>query len=221
MEASLTKLIGEAGGTVVGTVKHPVGMLDFSSAILQAQASKAAVIVLANGAGDASKALKTAQEFGLIQAGQKFMATIFQDTDVRAAGLNIAQGLIYPVPFHRGRSKESEEWSARFYQRMKVMPNYPQAGAYSYTTNYLKAIQAAGTDDATKVVEKMKATPIDDMFAKGRIREDGKFVSDQYLVQVKSPAESKSDWDYTKVLGIVPGDVANPPMAKGDCPFLK
>ncbi len=221
MEASLIKLIGEAGGTVVGTVKHPVGMLDFSSAILRAQESKAAVIVLANGAGDASKALKTAQEFGLIQGGQKFLAMIFQETDVRAAGLNIAQGLIFPTPFYRGRSKAAEDWSARYFQRMKVMPNWPQAGAYSYTMNYLRAIQTAGTDDATKVVEKMKATPIDDMFAKGRIRDDGKFVFDQYLVQVKSPTESKSDWDYTKVLGTVPGDIANPPMAKGDCPFLK
>ena len=221
IEASLTKLITEAGGKVVGTVKHPVGMMDFSSAMLQAQSSHAAVVVLANGAGDAANALKTAKEYGLMQRGQKFMAMIFQDTDVRAAGLDIAQGLIFPVPYYRARSQASLDWSARYFERMKVMPNYPQAGAYSYTMNYLKAIAAAGTDDATVVVNKMKATPIDDMFAKGRIREDGKFVFDQYLVQVKSPSESKSDWDYYNMLGTVPGDIANPPMAKDVCPLVK
>ena len=191
VEGALTNFIKEAGGTVVGVVKHPVGILDFSSFILQAQASKAAVIVLANGAGDAANALKTAHEFNLDKS-QRFLALVFLDTDVHAVGAEMAKGLIVPTPFYRARSAESMAWSKRYFERMKSMPNYSQAGAYSYTMNYLKAIQAAGTDESTTVIAKMKSTPIDDFFAKGYIRKDGKFVFDQYLVEVKSPANQRS-----------------------------
>lgn len=221
IEASLTKLIVEAGGTVVGTVKHPVGVMDFSSFILQAQASKAAVIVLANGAGDASNALKTANEYGVTAGGQKFLAMIFLDTDVHAAGLKVAQGLILPAPFYWSHSKASSDWSKRYFARMNSMPNWPQAGAYSYTMNYLKAIAASGTDNSLTVVNKMKETPIDDLFAKGRIRQDGKFVFDQYLLQVKTPSESKEDWDYFKLISTVSAEDANPKLAGGNCPFVK
>ena len=221
IEASLTKLIVEAGGTVVGTVKHPVGVMDFSSFILQAQTSKAAVIVLANGAGDASNALKTANEYGVTAGGQKFLAMIFLDTDVRAAGLKVAQGLILPAPYYWSHSKASSDWSKRYFARMNSMPNWPQAGAYSYTMNYLKAIAASGTDNSLTVVNKMKETPIDDLFAKGRIRQDGKFVFDQYLLQVKTPSESKEDWDYFKLISTVQGEDANPKLSEGNCPFVK
>ena len=204
IEASLSKLITDAGGKVIGTVKHPVGLMDFSSLILQAENAKADVVVLANGAGDASNALKTANEFGLIKRGVKFMAMIFLDTDVHAAGLDISQGLVLPTPYYWSRSKKSSDWAQRYFEVTKKMPNYPQAGAYSYTMNYLKAIQAAGTDESVAVIEKMKATPIDDEFARGTIRRDGRFVFDQYLVQVKSPKESKGPWDYFNLIDTLP-----------------
>ncbi|GGC91910.1 ABC transporter substrate-binding protein [Chelatococcus reniformis] len=216
IESSLTKLITEAGGKVIGTVKHPVGMLDFSSMVLQAQSSMADVVVLANGAGDASNALKTASEYGV---KQNVMAMIFLDTDVHAAGLNVAKGLVVPTPFYRSRTETSAAWSRRYFERMGTMPNFSHAGAYSYTLNYLKAIEAAGTDDSLAVVARMKQTPIDDMFAKGQIRADGKFVFDQYLVRVKSPAESQGPWDYFKLIETVPGDIANPPLEQGGCPL--
>ncbi|MGB6078505.1 MAG: ABC transporter substrate-binding protein [Xanthobacteraceae bacterium] len=220
IEGSLTKLITEAGGKVVGTVKHPVGLMDFSSLILQAEASKADVIILANGAGDASNALKTANEYGLIKRGLKFMAMIFLDTDVHAAGLNIAQGLVLPTPYFWSRTKESREWAQRYFERTKKMPNYPQAGAYSYTMNYLKAVQAAGTDESVAAIRKMKETPIDDMFAKGKIRADGRFVFDQYLVQVKTPEQSKAPWDYFNVINAVDGIAVEPPLSP-ECVIAK
>lgn len=220
VESSLTKLITEAGGKVLGAVKHPLGLMDFSSLILQAERSKADVIVLANGAGDAANALKTANEYGLIKRGLKFMAMIFLDTDVHAAGIDVAQGLVVPAPYFWSRTKESVEWAKRYFERTQRMPNYPQAGAYSYTMNYLKAIQAAGTDESIAVVKKMKETPIDDMFSKGKIREDGRFIVDQYLVQVKTPQESSGPWDYFKLIGTVPADVANPPVSP-DCVLSK
>lgn len=211
IEGSLTQFITEAGGKVVGTVKHPVGLMDFSSLILQAEGSKADVIVLANGAGDASNALKTANEFGLIQRGLKFMAMIFLDTDVHAAGLDISKGLVLPTPYYWSRTEKSTAWARRYFALTKRMPNWPQAGAYSYTMNYLKAIKAAGTDESVAVIQKMKETPIDDEFAKGTIRKDGRFIFDQYLVQVKSPEESKAPWDYFKLIGAVPASSVEPP----------
>lgn len=220
IEGSLTKLVTEAGGKIVGTVKHPVGLMDFSSLILQAEASKADVILLANGAGDGANALKTANEYGLIKRGLKFLAIIFLDTDVHAAGLDIAQGLVLPTPYFWSRTKESTAWAKRYFERTGKMPNYPQAGAYSYTMSYLKAIEAAGTDESVAVVKKMKETPIDDIFAKGKIRADGRFIFDQYLVQVKTPEESKAPWDYFKLIDTVPADVAAPPLSP-DCEFVR
>jgi branched-chain amino acid transport system substrate-binding protein len=175
--------------------------------------------VLANGAGDAANALKTAHEFNL-DKNQRFLALVFLDTDVHAVGAEMAKGLIVPAPFYRARSAESIAWSKRYFERMKSMPNYTQAGAYSYTMNYLKAVQAAGTDESTAVVAKMKSTPIDDFFAKGYIRKDGKFVFDQYLVEVKPPGEAKESWDYFKLVDAIPAETANPPLAVGVCPFL-
>jgi branched-chain amino acid transport system substrate-binding protein len=209
------------GGEVLGAVRAPINSQDFSSFLLQAQASKAKVVGLANTGGDMQNAVKQASEFGLQRSGQKLAALLFEVTDAYSLGLATAQGMIVTAGFYWDLSEETRAFAIRFMQRAKRMPTMFQAGVYSAIMHYLNAIEATDTDNAKIVVAKMKATPINDFFAKnGRIREDGRMVHDMYLMQVKTPTESKGPWDFYKLLATVPGDQAFRPMEQGGCSFV-
>jgi branched-chain amino acid transport system substrate-binding protein len=222
LERDAAAIVKETGGTVVGDVRHPLNSSDFSSYLLQAQASKAKVIALANAGGDTTNALKQASEFGIVKGGQKMIALLQEITDSHALGAREAQGLILTDAFYWDMNDDTRAFSKRFNDKVGHMPTMIQAGLYSATMHYLKAIDAVGTDDATKVMAQMKATPIHDFFAKdGKIREDGRMVHDMYLFEVKKPEESKGDWDLYKLLATVPGDQAFRPIEKGGCPFIK
>lgn len=221
MEADVARIVKAQGGKVAGGVRHPTNISDFSSFLLQAQTSGADVIALANGGSDTSNSIKQAQEFGLTKKMKMAALAIFI-TDVHAIGPQQAQGLLLTTAFYWDRTLESRTWSKRFFDKHGAMPTMSQAGVYSAVTHYLKAIAEVKTDDAPKVVAKMKATPINDMFATGgKIRDDGRMVHDMYLVQVKAPEEVKGPWDYYKVLRTVKGDVAFRPLSESDCPLVK
>jgi branched-chain amino acid transport system substrate-binding protein len=222
LERDASAVVTASGGKVLGAVRAPLNTADFSSFLLQAQASKAKVIGLANAGGDTQNAIKQAAEFGLQQSGQKLLALLFQITDTHSIGLAAAQGMILTEGFYWDFNDETRAFSKRYLAKAGHMPTMIQAGVYSAVTNYLKAIDATGTDVAKTVVAKMKATPINDFFARnGRIREDGRMVHDMYLVQVKTPAESKGEWDVYKILATIPGDQAYRPLAEGGCPLVK
>ncbi len=222
LERDAANVVKESGGTVLGDVRHPLNNSDFSSFLLQAQASKAKVVALANAGGDTQNALKQAAEFGITQAGQKMIALLQQITDTHSLGINAAQGLIVTDAFYWDMNDETRAFSKRFNERVGHMPTMIQAGLYSATMHYLKAIEAIGTDEAPKVMEQMRATPINDFFAKnGKIRIDGRMVHDMYLFEVKKPQESKGEWDLYKLIATVPGDEAFRPLDKGGCPLVK
>ena len=221
MEADVSRVVQKSGGTIAGQVRHPTNTSDFSSFLLQAQASKADVIALANGGSDTSNSLKQAQEFGLTKTAKIAALAIFI-TDVHAVGPQQAQGLLLTTGFYWDRTDATRAWSQKFFQRHGAMPTMSQAGVYSAVMHYLKAIDAAKTDGAMPVVAKMKATKVNDMFAEnGVVREDGRMVHDMYLVQVKAPADVKKPWDYYKVLRTVKGDDAFRPLAESECPLVK
>ncbi|WP_312307280.1 ABC transporter substrate-binding protein, partial [Pulveribacter sp.] len=191
------------GGKVLGAARHPIGATDFASFLLSAQSSKAQVIGMANAGGDTVNTIKAAREFGLTTGKNKqtLAGLLMYINDVHAIGLRTAAGLMLTEAFYWDMNDETRAWSKRYFEKMKKMPNMSQAGAYSSTMHYLKAVQAAKTDDTAKVMAQMKATPINDFFAKnGHIREDGRMVHDMYLFQVKSQAESKYPWDYYKLV---------------------
>jgi len=223
LQAEATKFIEAAGGKVVGSVKHPLGASDFSSYLLQAQASKAQAIVVLNAGLDLSNALKQAAEYRIAKGGQT--VTVFGMTinSVAAMGLDVAQGLQITAPFYWDANNETRAWSKRFMDRNKgVVPTYIMAGAYSATMHYLKAVQAAGTDEGEAVVARMKSTPVNDFQMKNvPIREDGQVMRPTYIVQVKTPAESKGRYDFYQIKGEVPGDQVWRPLAEGGCEFLK
>ncbi|MGB3043074.1 MAG: ABC transporter substrate-binding protein [Xanthobacteraceae bacterium] len=222
LERDATNIVKAAGGKVLGAVRHPLNTSDFSSFLLQAQASKAKVIALANAGGDSTNAQKQAAEFGLTQGGQKLIALLQEITDTHSLGLQQEQSLILTDGFYWDMNDETRAFSKRFLEKVGHMPTMIQAGLYSATMHYLKAIDATGTDDTAKVMAKMKATPINDFFAKnGHIREDGRMVHDMYLFEVKKPSESKGEWDLYKLLATVPGDEAFRPMSEGGCPYIK
>jgi branched-chain amino acid transport system substrate-binding protein len=222
LERDASAVVTASGGKVLGAVRAPLNTADFSSFLLQAQASKAKVIGLANAGGDTQNAIKQAAEFGLQQSGQKLLALLFQITDTHSIGLAAAQGMILTEGFYWDLNDETRAFSKRYLAKAGHMPTMIQAGVYSAVTNYLKAIDATGSDAAKTVIAKMKATPINDFFAtNGRIREDGRMVHDMYLVQVKTPAESKGEWDVYKILATIPGDQAYRPLAEGGCPLVK
>jgi branched-chain amino acid transport system substrate-binding protein len=222
-ERDLTKLVKERGGKVVGSVKHPTGTQDFASFLLQAQASKAKVIALANGGADTSNSVKQAREFGITQGGQRLMGLVIFISDVHAMGLDNAEGLLLVTGFYWDRTEETRAWSKRFMERMNgAAPTMVQAGVYSSTMHYLKAVQAAGTDDTDKVVAKMRELPVNDFFAtNGKVREDGRMVHDMYLVEVKGQKDSKHPWDYYKVLSTIPGDDAFQALSESECPLVR
>src|ERR1700694_5878960 len=222
LERDAANVVKETGGKVLGNVRHPLNSSDFSSFLLQAQASKAKVVALANAGGDTTNALKQASEFGIVKGGQKMIALLQEITDSHALGVKEAQGLILTDAFYWDMNDDTRAFSKRFNDKVGHMPTMIQAGLYSATMHYLKAIDAVGTDDATKVMAQMKATPIHDFFARnGKIRIDGRMVHDMYLFEVKKPSESKGEWDLYKLLATVPGDEAFRPLDKGGCPLVE
>ena len=221
LERDAAEVVKASGGKVLGSVKVPLNTADFSSFLLQAQASGAKVVGLANAGGDTQTAIKQAAEFGLQKGGQKLLALLIQITDVHSLGLQTAQGMILTEGFYWDANDEARAFSKRFLDQTHFMPTMIQAGVYSEVTHYLKAIEAAKTDEAKAVVAKMRELPIKDFFAhNARLREDGRMVHDMYLMQVKTPAESKGEWDVYKTLATIPGDQAYRPIDQGGCPLI-
>ena len=221
LQRDAANVVKESGGKVLGDVRHPLNSSDFSSFLLQAQASKAKVVALANAGGDTTNALKQAAEFGITQGGQKMISLLQQITDTHSLGAKEAQGLITTEAFYWDMNNETRAFSKRFNEKVGHMPTMVQAGLYSATMHYLKAIEAIGTDEAPKVMAQMRAMPINDFFAKGgKIRIDGRMVHDMYLFEVKKPEESRNEWDLYKLLATVPGDEAFRPLNKGGCPLV-
>ena len=222
LERDAANVVKESGGKVLGDVRHPLNSSDFSSFLLQAQASNAKVIALANAGGDTTNALKQAAEFGITQGGQKMIALLLEITDVHSLGVKATQGLIVTDAFYWDRDDETRAFSNRFNEKVGHMPTMIQAGLYSATMHYLKAIEAIGTDDSQKVMAQMREMPVSDFFTRnGKIRIDGRMVHDMYLFEVKTPEESKGEWDLYKLLATVPGDEAFRPLDKGNCPLVK
>ncbi len=223
LEKNTMDAVKAAGGEVVGAVRAPFPNNDFSSFLLQAQASGADVIGLANAGGDFINAVKQAREFGITQGGQNLAGLLTFITDVHSLGLDTTQGLVVTTGFYWDKDDETRAWSKRWSERMGGrMPTMVQAGVYSGVMHYLKAIDAAGTDEAKAVVAKMKEMPINDFFAKnGRIRDDGRMVHDMLLVEVKKPDESKGAWDYYKILRTIPGEDAFMPLSQSTCALVK
>ncbi|MGO4004848.1 ABC transporter substrate-binding protein [Pseudomonas fluorescens] len=221
MEADITKVVEADGGKVVGKVRHPFPTNDFSSYILQAQGSGAEVIAFANAGADTVNSLKTANQFGVAQSGQKQAGMVVFLNDIHAMGLDVTQGLMLTTGWYWDMNDESRAWALRYHKRTGKMPGMVPAGIYSATMNYLNAIKATGSDEAQTVRTQMMATPVNDMFAKnGKIRADGRMVHDMYLVQVKTPAESKGEWDLYKIVRTIPGDEAYRPVAESKCKLL-
>lgn len=221
LESDGRKTVEKLGGTAVGSVRVPFGSSDFSSFLLQAQQSKASVVAFATAGADTVNLVKQAAEFGLAKSGAQVVPLQIQMDEIKSIGLELAQGDYALMAFYQGRSPEAEAWSRRFFERVKVMPTQMQAGTYSAIRHYLQAVKDTGTDEPLAVVAKMKATPVNDMFATGGvIREDGRMVHDMYLMHIKTPAESTDPWDLVKLVKTIPGDQAYRPLAESDCPLV-
>ncbi len=221
LEKDTSDVVKAAGGRVVGSVRHPLNASDFSSFLLQAQASKAKVVALANAGGDTINSIKAANEFGLTKS-QRLAGLLVFINDVHALGLSTTKGMLLTESFYWDMNDETRKWSRRFFEKMKKMPNMLNAGVYSSTLHYLKAVAATGTDDTETVMKKMRETPINDVFVKhGRIREDGRMMREMYVFEVKQPSESKYPWDYYKLRATVPADEAFMPLSKSTCPLVK
>jgi branched-chain amino acid transport system substrate-binding protein len=222
LEKDTSAVVTKSGGKVLGSVRHPLNSSDFSSFLLQAQASKAKVIGLANAGGDTINAIKQAAEFGIAKGGQKLSPLLAFVSDIDSVGLETAQGLLLAEAWYWDLNDESRAFTKRFMARTKRVPTSAQAGVYSSVLHYLNAVKTAGTTDPEAVMKIMKATPINDMFAKnGRIREDGRMVHDMYLFEVKKPGDSKGRWDDYKLLATVPGDEAFQSLEQSRCPLVK
>jgi len=222
LERDVTAVVTKAGGKVVGGIKHPISSQDFSSYLLQAQSSKAKIIGLANAGADTINTIKQAGEFGITKAGQKLAGLLIFSTDVQALGLNAAQGLVLTESFYWDLNDQTREWTAKFRKRKDKVPNMTTAGVYSATLHYLKAVQAAGTDEPKAVMAKMREMPVNDVMTKnGKLREDGRLMRDMYLFQVKAPSESKNKDDIYKLLATVPAEEAFRPLKDGGCPLIK
>ncbi|MCP1833629.1 branched-chain amino acid transport system substrate-binding protein [Bradyrhizobium sp. USDA 4532] len=226
LERDTTSVVTANGGKVVGGVKHPLNTADFSSFLLQAQASKAKIIGLANAGGDTTNSIKQAAEFGIVKGGQKLAALLLFLTDVKAIGLETAQGLNFTETFYWDLNDKTRAFSKRFSDRMKnsAPPTMVQAGVYAGLMHYFKALEALGGNphDGAKVVAKMKTIPTDDpLFGKGEVEANGRVTHDAYLFEVKKPSESKGPWDFYKLVGTVPGNQAFTPLDKSACALLK
>lgn len=222
-ERDAMAFVEKAGGKVMGAIRHPLNTLDFSSYLLQAQGSGAKIIGLANAGGDTVNSIKQAAEFGITQSGQRLAGLLMFISDVHAVGLKDAQGLVVTEAFYWDLNEKTRAWSRRFMEKHGGRaPTAAQAGVYGAVLHYLKAVDKSGTDDSLTVSKAMKELPVNDMFSDNfKVREDGRVVRDMYLLEVKSPEESKEPWDYYKVLARTPGDEAYRPMSEGGCPLVK
>lgn len=223
LERDTAAVVTKLGGKVVGSVKVPLNNQDFSSFLLQAQASKAKIIGLANAGGDTTNSIKQAAEFGIVKGGQNLAGMLVFLTDIHALGLQTAQGLIFTESFYWDMNDQTRAFAKRFSALNKgIHPTMVHAGVYASVLHYLKAVEAIKSDDGTKVVAQMKAMPTDDpLFGKGTIRVDGRKIHPAYLVEVKKPSESKGPWDYYKVRATIPADQAFRPLADGGCSLVK
>jgi branched-chain amino acid transport system substrate-binding protein len=222
LEAETAKYVTSKGGKVVGAVRHPLGASDFSSFLLQAQGSKAKVIGLANAGLDTSNSIKQAAEFGVVAGGQRLAALLFTIAEVHGLGLQASQGLVLTEGYYWDLDDQNRAFAKRFQERTGRMPNMVQAGTYSAVLQYLKAVQAAGSDDADAVTKKLHEMPVNDFFAKnGKVLPNGRMVHDMYLFEVKKPAESKGQWDYYKHLSTIPGDQAFASAKESGCPLTQ
>ena len=213
-------MVKAGGGTVAGTVRHPLNASDFSSFLLQAQSSKAQIVGLANAGGDTINSIKAANEFGITK-NQKLAGLLVFITDIHALGLNTTQGMYLTDGWYWDKDEETRKFGRRFFEKMKKMPTMIHAGVYSATLTYLKAIQATGTDNADAVMAQMKKMKINDVFAKnGYVRADGRMVHDMYLMEVKKPSESKYPWDYYNIKATIPAEQAFQPLALSRCPMI-
>jgi branched-chain amino acid transport system substrate-binding protein len=218
LEKDTADAVKKMGGEVKGSVRHPLSTADFASFLLQAQGSGAQVIGLANAGGDTINAIKQAASFGITQAGQQLAGLLLFISDVDALGLDVAQGLVLTTGFYWDLDDQTRAWSKKYQERTGKMPTMVQAGVYSAVRHYLKAIQAAGTDDGLKVSQQMHKMPVDDFFAKnGKILPNGRMVHDMYLARVKTPAESKGPWDYYRIIRTIPGDQAYQSFEASGC----
>lgn len=215
-------VVEELGGEVVGNVNVPLGTNDFSSYLLQAQSSGADVIGLANAGQDTVNAIKQANQFQIVQSGQKLAGMLVFITDVQSMGLDISQGLQFTTAFVWNQDEEAEKWSRRFYERHGAMPTMVQAGVYSAVTHYLEAVEAIGSDDADAVREKLGEMTLNDFFVKdGKIAANGSMFHDMYLVEVKTPEESSEEWDLLEVVSTIPAEDAYIPVSESKCPLVQ
>lgn len=222
LEADATAVLKARNAKVVGSVRYPIETADHSSFLLRAKDSKAKVVALAGSGTTFVNAVKSAREFGVSTGGQVVAGLLVWVTDVHALGLATAQGMLLTDAFYWDRDEQTRAWSRRFFERMKRMPHMGDAGDYSSTLHYLKAVQAAGTDEAGAVMAKMRELPVNDFFAKnGRIRADGRMVHDMYVYEVKKPSESKYAWDYYKLRATIPADQAFRPLSESTCPLVR
>ena len=221
MAKSLGETVKAKGGNIIGEVRHPLNSTDFSSFLLQAQSSGAQVVGLANGGADTVNSVKGAAEFGLAQAGQTIAALNIVISDVHAMGLATAQGLTGTTSFYHDRDDASREFAARFKERTGRMPGMIQAGTYSSVLHYLRAIDELNSDEGPTVATKMREMPVHDAFApNGRIREDGRMITDMYLFQVKTPEESTGEWDYFRILSTIPAEQTAAPLEQSSCSLV-
>jgi branched-chain amino acid transport system substrate-binding protein len=221
LQNDTTNVVKAAGGNVVGSVKHPLAASDFSSFLLQAQASKAQILGLANAGGDTINSIKAANEFGITKS-MKLAGLLVFINDIHSLGLKTTQGMYLTDSWYWNKDPEARAWSRRFFDKMKRMPSSLQAADYSVVTNYLAAVKATGSDEPDKVLAQLRKTKINDVFAKGGyIREDGRMVHDMYLMQVKSPDKSTEPWDYYNVVETIKGDAAWTTKADTKCPLWK
>ena len=223
LERDTTAAVERNGGKVLGDVRAPLNTQDFSSFLLQAQASKAKIIGLANAGGDTTNSIKQAAEFGIVKGGQSLAGLLVFLTDIHALGLQTAQGLVFTETFYWDLNDQTRAFAKRFAPQDKgIYPTMVHAGVYSALLHYLKAVEALKSDDGTKVIAKMKEMPTDDpLFGKGTIRADGRKIHPAYLVEVKKPSESKGTWDYYKIRATIPADEAFRPLKDGGCPLVK
>ncbi|KNY20468.1 ABC transporter substrate-binding protein [Methylobacterium sp. ARG-1] len=220
LEADTSRVVLANNGKVLGSVRHPLSNQDFSSFLLQAQGSKAKVIGLANAGLDTSNSIKQAAEYGIVEGGQKLAALLFTLSEVHGLGLKVAQGLTLTEGWYWDANDETRAFGQRYMKRTGRMPNMIQAGTYSAVLSYLKAVKAAGTDETEAVNAKLKALPVDDVFAHGGIvQPNGRMVHDMYLFEVKKPAESKGPWDLYRQLATIPGKEAYATAAESGCPL--
>ena len=221
-ERDVTQVVQERGGRVLGSVKAPVTASDFSSFILEAQATNPDVYAFAPAGSAGVTAIKQASEFGLLKGKASLVSIFMMPDDVKALGLQVAQGLIYTTAFDPNRNDQTRAFTERFLKRAGKTPNMNMVGSYSAVMHYLEAVKAAGTKETPVVMAKMREMPVNDVFTQdGHLRIDGRMSHPMYVMQVKTPAESTNEWDLSKVIATVPASIAVRPLDAGGCPLVK